>query len=99
VACEVFLGGRGVVHHHPALALDLIDDHNLGAGAEGGNEDADGGLGRELLVLFFGELALKHLQPLPSPFFFRVVAGGLVEGVDNVEMTPSSDRHTTITCI
>jgi len=51
-----FLGGRGVVHHHPALALDLIDDHNRGAGAEGGNEDADGGLGRELLVLFWGDL-------------------------------------------
>lgn len=56
MACEVFFGREGVVHHHPALALDLIDDHNRRAGAEGGNDDADGGLGRELLVLFLGDL-------------------------------------------
>jgi len=56
VKVAFFLGGRGVVHHHPALALDLIDDHNRRAGAEGGNDDADGGLGRELLVLFLGDL-------------------------------------------
>jgi len=27
------------------------------------------------------------------------LVGGLVEGVDNVEMAPSSDCHTTIACI
>jgi len=68
VACEVFLGGRGVVHHHPALALDLIDDHNRRAGAEGGNDDADGGLGRELLVLFLGDLPLNTSSLFPVHF-------------------------------
>jgi len=45
------------------------------------------------------KLAFKHFWPLPSPFFFRVLLVGLVEGVDNVEMTPSSDGHTTVACI
>jgi len=91
LCCGAFWREGGVPHHRPTLA-NVID------------RDVEGKEGTmvELEENFWclpEKLAFKHFCPLPSPFFFRALLVGLVEGVDNVEMTPSSDGHTTVACI